>query len=222
MSIFAAMTYTQHLHTLNPWFDSLLHVVKKDLKQDHLSKDKVFVKNYLRNKPVAKLTQEDLSQAYKQVIRDGAENVAEFIAVRWLLKHTDLYQFFETELTKMTPDFEQLKELPGTIAEPLIERAVEQFGAEKTYIFSVLNSVVFSEELLKELRGRAEQDLSSNQTELEEKVSRENTKEHYEELIRKLSDKYEKKLLGLQKKYVNDTDAYKKQISGLMRKLQER
>ncbi len=44
----------------------------------------------------------------------------------------------------------------------------------------------------------------------------------FEREIARLTDKYEKKLAGLQKKYITDMENFKKQISQLQRKLQDK
>jgi hypothetical protein len=57
--------------------------------------------------------------------------------------------------------------------------------------------------------------------EIQEKQSAETLEKAYEREIARLTDKYEKKLQGLQKKYLFDTEALKKQIATLQRKLNE-
>ena len=42
---------------------------------------------------------------------------------------------------------------------------------------------------------------------------------HYDQQITRLTDKYEKKLQGMQKKYIQDIETLKKQITLLQRKL---
>ncbi len=54
----------------------------------------------------------------------------------------------------------------------------------------------------------------------QEAKSVEQIKRHCEQEVARLTDKYEKKLLGMQKKYAIDTAQLKKQIGMLQKKLE--
>lgn len=218
------ITHKEKFALLKKWMPMIVDSVKKDLKNEHLKKDWAFVKQYFPGKNLNKLNAEEIAQAYIHVIEnsENAEELAEFISNRWLLKHTELYYFFEIELSKISADFNELEELEKNQSMEIIEGAVQQFGAPNTYLFSVLNSVVFPKEAYDALGARAESSVKQAEIEAQafaEMKSVQDMQRSYEQHIARLTDKYEKKLLGLQKKYSIDVDGLKKQIVALQRKL---
>lgn len=218
------ITHKEKFALLKKWMPIIVDSVKKDLKNEHLKKDWAFVKQHFPGKNLNKLTAEEIAQAYAYVIEnsENAEELAEFISNRWLLKHTELYYFFEKELSKITADFNELEELEKNQSMEIIERSVKEFGALDTYLFSVLNSVVFPKEAYDNLAARAETSVAQAESEAKafaEMKSLEDMQRSYEQQIARLTDKYEKKLQGLQKKYSIDVEGLKKQIVTLQRKL---
>ncbi len=217
-------TYKEKFAMLKEWLPSLIETVKKDLKNDHLRQDTPFCKKYFAGKNFNKLTTEDLVQAYAQAMEESekAEELAEFISNRWVLKNSELYDFFEQQLSRINPNFTEIKEIDAASAQALVNDAVKTYGAPRTYLFSVLNSVVFPEKVFHELGQRAKDEAIKEEGEMRrsaENTSLENVKQHYEQHIARLTDKYEKKLAGLQKKYTIDIDSLKKQIAHLQRKI---
>lgn len=216
-------TYKEKFSQLSFWLPSIIDSIKKDLKNEHLKNDWNFVRTYFPGKNPAKLVTEELVDAYSQALAnsEGAEQLAEFIANRWLLKHSELYYFFEQELKKINPNFNEITAVADAAALPIMESAIHTFGAPQAYLFCMLNSVAFSEKMFQTLSQKAEQGVKQMQKETESKLeqqSLENMQKNYEQQIARLTDKYEKKLLGLQRKYVQDTDSLKKQIAALQRK----
>jgi hypothetical protein len=218
-------TYKEKILLLKPWLSPLLEDIKKDIKNEHLKKDWQFCKRYLRGKSINKLTIGELVEAYSTALENSekAEALAEFISNRWLLNNGHLYHYFEEKLTEINPNFSEIEILETEKAREIIQGAVEKDGSIKTYIFSVINAVVFPSEIFDELRSQAQQqkeDSNESQEKIEdEKASIESIKVFYEQQIARLTDKYEKKLTGLQKKYTQDTESLKKQISNLQRKM---
>ena len=208
------MSYEEKFSLLKPWFGGIIEDVKRDLRQEHLQKDRLFLKSHFGSKPAAKVTTEELKEVYGRLIEEGAEQIAEFIAARWLLKHTEVYNYFEQELSSISKDFEQLEELEESLGRRLIAESTAQFGATDTYLFAIFNSVVFPQHQLEELRTLAAEPKEEVTT--SEEPSLEEVRMQYERVI----DRYEKKLSGLQKKYLQDVQTLKKQIGGLQRKLQ--
>lgn len=220
-------TYKEKFADIQEWLTSLIDSIKKDLRNEHLKKDLYFVKKFLSSKNIHKVSSEELAEAYQKAIQEEekGEELAEFITSRWLLRHSDLYDFFENQLSQIHPDFTKLDEIEFEKAQHLIKNAVDQFGAPKTYLFSVLNSVVFPKESFQKLKIEAQQSQEEQQENVrqsqEELAVGQLGKEHEREMAR-LIDKYEKKLSGLQKKYITDVENLKKQVAHLQRKLQEK
>ncbi len=216
-------TYKEKFALLKPWLATIIEAVKKDLKSEHLKQDWQFCKTYLPGKSVQKLTTDELVDAYTVAIEgENGEALAEFISNRWLLKNSDLYGYFEQKLSEINPNFSDIEELDAQLSRNMLAHAVQEFGAPRTYLFSVINSVVFPEQVYRELDKQAQETVEKEEVETkarEEQLTLDNLKQSYEQQIARLTDKYEKKLIGLQKKYVQDTETLKKQVASLQRKL---
>lgn len=220
-------TYKEKFADLQEWIPFLVESVKKDLRNEHLKRDLYFVKKFLSSKNIHKLTTEELAEAYRKAIQEEeqGEELAEFITSRWLLKNSELYEFFEQQLSQIDPDFTNLEELNLEQAQALIDASINQFGAPETYLFSVLNSVVFPKESFQSLKTQALQHHEKQEEEslkAAEMLNIDQVRKNFEREMARLTDKYEKKLAGLQKKYVADVENLKKQVAQLQRKLQEK
>lgn len=218
--------YQEKFVILNDWIPVIIDEVKKDLRQDHLKRDIGFARQFFPSKNPSKLTLDELVSGYDKALAkpEIAEELGEFISNRWLLKNTDLYYFFEENLKKVTNDFQDLKELERPFADKLAEEASRLFGPGKVYLFSVLNSVVFPKEVLETLRKEAEKERAkkiAKESEDIENKSWQDKEKNYQLQIARLEDRYEKKILGLQKKYQIDIETLKKQIATLQRKVLE-
>lgn len=217
-------SYKEKLILLQDWLPEILADIKKDLKNDHLMRDLSFCKTYLSGRNPQKASHEELVQAYKRALIESqdAEEIAAFISNRWILKHTDMYQFFAHQLESVNPDFSTIDELDLQFSKELVDQAVAQFGPQLTYLFSTINAVVFPEEIYRQLSKHAtenQQKKAHEQQQLEEQVSLEHLKRTHEQQMARLVDKYEKKLIGLQKKYLTDTENLKKHVALLQQKL---
>ncbi|WP_213318156.1 hypothetical protein [Chlamydiifrater volucris] len=211
------MEYTECLKRLHPWFKEIISLVKKDLKQEHLAKDARFVKEFFPGKKFSSLSTEELSEGYLKVIENSSgehEELASFIASRWVLKKTEIYDHFFDALSSISRETESIKSIPADISKPLIRSALERFCAIDVYLFSEMNFVVFSFEEKEFLRQKALEAISLLKDEVSSDVSTEILT-----AVKSCSDRYEKKISGMQKKYLTDTIALKKQISTLQKKL---
>lgn len=220
-------TYKEKFSILREWIPTIVESIKKDLKNEHLKKDLSFTKKYLAGKNIAKLTTDDLIQAYSQALEDSenSEALAEFMANRWLLKNTELYEFFEAQLRQISQNFTELDEIDSQKSKEIVAGSIQAHGALPTYLFAVINSVVFPKQIYTDLGELAREHHKKSVEEAriqQESFTVESTKKHYEQLMNRLTDKYEKKLSGLQKKYVQDMESLKKQVGNLQRKLDNR
>lgn len=221
--MFKDSSYREKFQELHRWFPLMIGEIKKDLKNHHLKTDKNFFRKYFSGKLIQKITLEELISAYTDALgQENGENLGEFLSNRWLLQNSDLYYHFEKKFQEMAIDFEKIEQLEKNPAETMMQSSIEEFGAIKTYIFSVLNGVVFPKETFEKLAKLAKEEnvyKEKLQIEKTEKTTIEELKkEHERELIR-LTDRYEKKISGLQRKYQMDVDGLKKQISQLQRKI---
>lgn len=225
--MYKTASYKEKYAALKQWMPSIIDTVKKDLKNEHLKKDLLFVKQYLASKNINKVTTDELVEAYNAAIADDerGEQIAEFITARWLLKNSDIYDFFEQELSKISPEFTEIEELDLPQSEKIVTLSAQSFGAPHSYVFSVLNSVVFPEQVFHGLRDSAEKALKQSAEDhlvKEEQQSLEKIKESHKNELARVTDKFEKKLSGLEKKYIADTEGLKKQIAALQRRLHEK
>lgn len=204
--------------TLQNWTHEVLNAIKKDLKNDHLHTDPIFYKTYFGNRPQNRLTTEEIFAAYEKELIQGNEDLAEFVVNRWVFKHGDLYQHFADRLSHINPDFEQIQKLTELETETVLSGAVESFGAIPTFLFAVLNGVVFPEAAVEHLRKAAVAEKASQQKNEESALEQQNLDKiiaTQKREIARLNDKIE----GVQKKYTADTEALKKQIKALQKKL---
>lgn len=217
-------TYKDKMAILKPWMPSIVDEIKRDLKNDHLKKDSNFTKKHFQSKNLNKLTASELAEGYLSALEqeEAAESIGEFISNRWLLKNSDVYYHFEKKLSTLTVDFSELTELEPAFAKDLVGSSVETFGALKTYVFSVFNSVVFPEDIFRDLDMQARKEVEDSkamQIKEHEELSWQAKEKSFEQQIARLTEKYEKRLQGLERKYDNDTKMLKKQIANLHQKL---
>ncbi len=215
-------TYQEKIRIVEPWLEEIIDVVKKDLKNEHLKADKPFCKKYFLGKNPAQLSVKEMADAYRVDIAQGNVGLGEFIATRWLLRHTDIYAYFEEKIKGVSEDFEQLDQLPQELSDSLMLSSVKHFGAKKSYLFAIFNSVVFPPTTYSRLKELALQERESTEKEAAAEKIKETVETMQARHVREmtaLTDRYEKKLLGMQKKYLNDVAGLKKQIAQLQKKL---
>lgn len=212
---------------LDDWIVEIIHPIKKDLRQDHLTQDRVFAHKYFRGKTLNKITTEEFVKVYKGAVQneEKGEQIGEFLFHRWLMKNTDIYYLFDRELSKISEDYTTLKSIDRETSQKIKQKSFEQFGPEKTYLFCLLNGVVFDQQTLDEIakeanaaRKKAIQQGEERKTQQEKEAEIRN----HEAEISKLKNKYEDRLAGLEKKYEKDVSALKKQVAQLQRHLQNK
>ena len=217
--------FKKKISLLQPWMSLIVQAIKKEIKNEHLRKESGLVQKYFQKKAIEKLNVEELSEAYfKEIALEGNEEAGEWLTTRWVLKHAELYQFFAGELTKINPKFDEIAQIPSESAQLMLRYSVNQFGATTTYIFSILNSVMFAEEDYLKLREAALKELETKVIDEESALPQETVEEiksRYEKEIQKLTGKYEKRLQGVERKYFQDVEGLRKQISQLHKKIGE-
>jgi hypothetical protein len=217
-------SYKIKFDKLKPWAALIFHPIKKELRNEHLLKTPAFAQKHFPKRALDKLTSEEFAAAYLSEIAEGSEEVGENVVTRWMMKNGEVYQLFATELTKINPKFDEIESLPADVSALLLNTAVAQFGASATYIFSIMNAVVLNEEQLNKLREMALLEISNQAVnqDVQGFKSVEEATQHYEKAISKLTEKLEKRLQGVERKYNQDVDGFKKQIAQLHRKLVEK
>lgn len=194
----------------------LLNAIRKDIKQDHLGSDPEFYRTHFGNRPQNRLTSEEIFSAYESELLKGNQKLAEWVVNRWVFKHGDLYQVFAERLSQINENFDQIQTLSVEESEKVLAGTAERFGAIPTFLFVVLNGVVFPESTRNKLQGLAEQEKKDQEVKSQEdggKESLEKLLAAKEREVARLNDK----LLGVQKKYDKDVEALKKQIRALQK-----
>jgi len=203
---------------VRPWMEQILQAIRKDIKTDHLPRDKSFFKTHFGNRPQNKLAQEEIFAAYEKELLAGNEELCEWVINRWVFKYGDIYRHFAERLSAINSNFHEIHSLTDSQAEQVLAGAPERFGSVPTYIFSRLNGVVFSEAIFEKLYQAALQETQFRKQAVEEKREQESIEQinmrHQRELSR-LQEKYEDKLAGVQRKYSADVEALKRQIRSL-------
>lgn len=212
---------TQIFQTLQPWLSQILHTIKKEIKQEHLAKSPAFYKTHFGNRPLNRLTNEEISSVYEKELIQGNQELADWIINRWVFRHGDIYQHFVDRLSQINPDFYEIKSLDDSQSEKILIGAKEKFGSLPVYLFAVLNGVVLSPAILENLRQNAEKEEKSRQESEKtstRQASLEEMLENQKNEMLRLEKKYEEKLAGVVKKHTTDVEALKKQIRALQRK----
>ncbi len=212
-------TYPEKFELLGPWMPHLIPLIKGDLKREHLKRDIAFVKAHFSTKDLSRISLGELTQVYTRVLPNkDMERLGELVTNLWLLKHGDIYRYFESQLSKVTSDFTTLESLDEELSKPIADGAIKEFGPIDAFLFAVLNSVVLSPESyerLQKLAKVAQEQIAKSEAPI---VLVADDKDHAKEILR-VQEKYEKKLAGLQQKYLHDVDVLKKEITRLRQKL---
>lgn len=209
--------------TLQPWLSQIIHTIKKEIKTEHLAKSPIFYKTHFGSRPLNRLTNEEIAAVYeKELLSGGNEELGEWVVNRWVFRNGDIYQHFAERLSQIHPDFDEIKSLDDAQSEQVLSGSVESFGALPVYLFTVLNGVVFSDRVLKQLRTTAEKQEAAEKQEREEALRAETIEQmsqRYTSELTRLERKYEDKLAGVMKKHATDVEALKRQIRALQQQL---
>lgn len=203
---------------LQSWTFEVLSTIKKDIKHEHLQSDLEFYQKYFGNRPKNRLTTEEIFAAYEKELAIGNEGIAEWVVNRWVFKHGDLYQHFADRLSEINPDFNAIKTLTLEESQKVLAGTEASFGAIPTFLFSLLNGVVFPKQVLDELEKKAKLEREQREAAQEENKEQESFEKVIASQKREIA-RLEAKLLGVQKKYTKDTEMLKNQIKTLQKKL---
>lgn len=210
--------------SIQPWLGELLESIKRELRMEHLAKSPAFFKAHFGNRPLNRISGEEIVQVYEKNLVAGDAELADWIVNRWVFKHGDIYAHFAKGLEAIDPNYDTLKTLSEEQSEQILQGTKEKFGATAVYLFSILNEVVFPASIFDRLRSLAERERCASlqpQVDQEEAFPKE-IKAHYEQTIAKLQEKWEGKMAGVMKKYSQDIDALKAQIRALQKRLDGR
>ena len=94
-------TGQQRFEMIQEFLPFIIQIIRKDLRQDHLKRDKDFLKTYFGGKNPNKLSVDDLVTGYTPLLKEGNDELWEFFSDRWLRKHTEMYYFFEEKLKEL-------------------------------------------------------------------------------------------------------------------------
>lgn len=148
-------SFQDKIRRLQPWFPLLIEDIKKDVKTELIRQHPKIFQRHFSKMHFAKCSPKELAPPLLQEVLSGDESLGEWLASRWVVKNSDIYNFFAQRLMQITPDFDKIELLDEGIGEPLMREAVQRFGAERTYLFSVLNSVAFSSTVFERLAALA-------------------------------------------------------------------
>lgn len=203
--------------TLLPWMSEILGSIKKDIKSDYLSNNPAFCRAHFGNLPMSRITAEEINDVFSKELLNENEELSQWVIDRWVYKHGDIYQHFASRLFEINPEFDEITALTKEESAQILAGAKEAFGARDTYVFSVLNGVVFPETVLQQLRKETEEEVVQEKVAAEERELAKLIEKHQRE-IERLQEKHEQKLAGALRKYTADVTALKKQLLALQSK----
>lgn len=209
--------YCQKFEELKDFSQIIFRSVKKQALRELASRSGVLFRNpRIRS---IKETKEMIAVFTAAIYDRKEEDVAEWTGGAWLDGQGEVFRFFHEKLLAVTENYDTLTALPSEKEEEIYKESVSQFGFATVYIFSVLNSVVFSEKTFAELRKGA---LAERETERSEEETVAGKGERAgSEALEKLAEKYEKRILGITDRYKTEIEGYRKQIGKLQKKIEE-
>lgn len=208
--------YKNKFEALAPFVEELCLGIKKEIKQEFVKKKGIQSNfNSLDIRDIAKFF-------YKKVAEEGDEKIGEWLASSWIYKNGEIFQLFHEQLSFIDKHYDCLESLSSEVEERIKDLSVSKFGFVRIYLFSILNSVVFSAKLFEELRSGALKELSvikDSSLESKDNISPEELKKSFEMEKLKIEEKYEKRLQGVIKKTQREAEGYRKQIGQLQKRL---
>jgi hypothetical protein len=204
--------------TIQPWLNRVLAAIKKDIKSEHLPSNPPFYRTYFGNRPIHRLTSEEIFTAYGKELLEGNADLGDWVVNRWVFQHGELYEHFAERLSQINPEFSEISSLTEEESHRVLEGATEQFGAIAVYLFSVLNGVVFPSSVLQKLADAAKQEAEQEKTEAQQYSQEQGLIAEVERQKREIA-RLESRVTGVQKKYTTDIEALKKQIRALQQRL---
>jgi hypothetical protein len=212
---------TTIFQTLQPWLPQIIHAIKKEIKTEHLAKSPAFYKAHFGNRPLNRLTNEEISSIYEKELLQADQELSDWVINRWVFRHGDIYQHFADRLALIHPNFYEIKNLDDSQSEKVLAGAPEKFGSLPVYLFVVLNGVVLSSSTVESLRQRAESEEKKRQateSELARQATLEEIIENQKNEMIRIEKKYEEKIAGVIRKHSTDVEALKKQIRALQKR----
>ncbi len=213
--------YSSKFILLEPFFEEIFTCIKKEIKREITIKGSVLQRKL--GVQSVRETKEMIELFSKSIITLKEEEVAEWAACAWINKHGDIFHLFHEFLVKVSSNYDELTEIPSDTEEEMIKKSSLEFGFFETYVFSILNSVVFSEKALSALRSAALAWMENKRKQQVKplEISSEQRIKDLEERLEKMVEKHEKKVLGITEKYRIEIEGYRKQIGKLQKKLEE-
>ncbi len=207
---------------LQSWLPEITAAIRKDIKVDYLPGSPEFHRKHFGNRPLSRISFEEIQEAFSKELLAGNEEMAEWVVNRWVFQHGDVYTHFAERMVSINPNFDQIKEFTVAESDQILQGAVESFGAKAVYLFSVLNQVVFPAAVVERLRAAAEKEKASahaTETSTQQTTDLSKLIERHNREMTRLSEKFEQKVSGVLKKYTTDVEALKSQIRALQKQL---
>jgi hypothetical protein len=208
---------------IQEFFGKIIQDIRKDVRQEHLKKDKAFIQKHFAKNSIDKVSAEEIEKGYfTELSIEGNDDLSNWVISKWILKHAEVYEYFVTELTKVNPKFEEISLLDMETAKSIAARAVDKFGAEDTLIFSVVNSVAFPDQIFEALKDEALKQLAAKKdlVKKDTAISVEDLVKQHQIDLSRLSERYENRIQAVSKKYIQDIEGLKKQLASMQKRLE--
>lgn len=151
----AQASYIEKFSSLKPFLEKIFREIKKEIRQDLQSKG-----SFLRKKLGAQSFHPEFkkisSLLEECIVSSEGEDLGRWVSLAWVNTKGAIFELFHDHLEKVAEDYSTLTALPSDVEENLLKEAIEQFGVKNVYIFSLLNSVVFSSATFEKLKKDSE------------------------------------------------------------------
>src|SRR3990167_3175904 len=101
----------KQFETIRPWIPAVLAAIKKEIKGDHLPSNPLFTRTHFGNRPLHRLTTEEIFAAYEKTLLAGDADLGEWVVTCWVFKHGEVYSHFAEALSQVTEDYSTLTSL---------------------------------------------------------------------------------------------------------------
>lgn len=202
----------------------VLQDIRRDIRNEHMKQDREFVQKYFSKCHLEKISSSDIEKAYfAEIVTLNNEDLGSWVISKWIMKHAEVYEFFVTELSKINPNFEEIELIDIDSSKSIVSKCMESFGVEDTYIFSLLNSVAFPDQMFEFLKSETSKNILKKQNVelVDSSIDVSALVQKHEQELLKLADRYEKRLQATVKKYSQDIEGLRKQLGSLQKKLSE-
>ena len=78
---------------IQEFFGKIIQDIRKDVRQEHLKKDKAFIQKHFAKNSIDKVSAEEIEKAYfTELSIEGNNDLSNWVISKWILKHAEVYE----------------------------------------------------------------------------------------------------------------------------------